>query len=53
MPDSGNQDGGELGQNRANYAALSPLFFLTRAAEVYPDHPAVILGELRLSWAET
>ena len=58
MPDSGNQDGGEsgggeLGQNRANYAALSPLGFLTRAAQVYPDHPAVIHGELRQSWAET
>ena len=58
MPDSGNQDGGEsrggeLGRNRANYAALSPLGFLTRAAEVYPDHPALIHGELRQSWAET
>ncbi len=63
MPDDGNQDGGEsgggdlgggeLGQNRANYAALSPLGFLTRAAQVYPDHPAVIHGELRQSWAET
>jgi len=58
MPDSGNQDGGEsgggeLGRNRANYAALSPLGFLTRAAQVYPDHPAVIHGELRQSWAET
>jgi fatty-acyl-CoA synthase len=58
MPESGNQDGGEsgggeLGQNRANYAALSPLGFLTRAAQVYPDHPAVIHGELRQSWAET
>ena len=53
MPDSGTHDGGELGRNRANYAALSPLGFLARAAQVYPDQPAVIHGPLRQSWAET
>ena len=51
MPENGNHDGGELGRNRANYAALSPLGFLARAAQVYPDHPAVMHGELRQSWA--
>ncbi|MCH8998876.1 MAG: acyl-CoA synthetase [Proteobacteria bacterium] len=53
MPESQNYDGGELGRNRANYAALSPLGFLARAAQVFPGHPAVIHGELRQSWAET
>ncbi len=57
MPENGNHDngefGGELGRNRANHAALSPLGFLARAAQVYPDHPAVIHGALRQSWAET
>jgi fatty-acyl-CoA synthase len=53
VPDSGSHDGGELGRNRANFAALSPLGFLARAAQVFPDHPAVIHGPLRRSWAET
>ena len=53
MPESQNYDGDELGRNRANYAALSPLGFLARAAQVFPGHPAVIHGELRQSWAET
>ncbi|MHA1152334.1 MAG: AMP-binding protein, partial [Alphaproteobacteria bacterium] len=55
---SGSHDGGELGgeelaRNRANYVALSPLGFLTRAAQVFPDHLAVIHGDLRQTWAET
>ena len=53
MPENGHHDGGELGRNRANHAALSPLGFLARAAQVFPDHPAVIHGALRRSWAET
>ena len=53
MSGSGIEEGGELGRNRANYAALSPLGFLARAAQVFPGHPAVIHGALRQSWAET
>ena len=33
------------GRNAANYAPLTPLSFLERAAEVYPAKPAVIHGE--------
>jgi fatty-acyl-CoA synthase len=53
MPEIGNDDGDGLGRNRANYAALTPLGFLTRTAQVFPDHTAVIHGELRQSWAKT
>jgi fatty-acyl-CoA synthase len=45
----------ELGleQNPANYEPLSPLSLIKRAARVYPDHPAVVHGTVRHSWAET
>ncbi len=42
-----------LDRNPANYAALSPLSLLARAADVYPDRPSVIHGRKRFSWAET
>ncbi|CAJ2377130.1 MAG: acyl-CoA synthetase [Gammaproteobacteria bacterium] len=37
----------------ANYAALTPLGFLERAASVYPDRPAVIDGGIENTWSET
>lgn len=33
-----------LDKNAANYAQLSPLSFLPRAAEVFPDRVAIIHG---------
>ena len=36
----------------ANYAALSPLSFIERTAEVYPQRLAVVHGALRRNWAE-
>ena len=42
-----------LEQNQANFSALSPVGFIERAASVYPDHPAVIYGDLQRSWSET
>lgn len=42
-----------LDKNRANYAALTPLSFIERAATVYPERTAVIYGDVRRSWAET
>jgi len=42
-----------LGRNNANHAALSPLSFIERAAEVYPQYPALIHGELHQNWADT
>ncbi len=35
-----------LPRNAANHVALSPLSFIRRARHVFPDHPAVIHGEL-------
>jgi fatty-acyl-CoA synthase len=41
-----------LPRNEANFAPLSPLSFIERTAEVYPDRLAVIHGDLRHSWGE-
>ena len=46
----------DLPKNNANFAALSPLPFVERAAEVYPHKLAVVHGRgdraLRRTWAE-
>jgi fatty-acyl-CoA synthase len=42
-----------LGKNRANYAPLSPVSFLVRSAEVYPDRLAVVHGSIRRTWRQT
>jgi fatty-acyl-CoA synthase len=36
----------------ANYTALSPVVFLPRAAEIYPDRAAIIHGATRLTYKE-
>ncbi len=41
-----------LEQNPANYAPLTPLNFLERAATVYPHYTALVHGNLRRSWGE-
>ena len=43
----------DLERNPANYAPLTPLGFIERAAAVYPGRTAVIHGERRFTWAET
>jgi fatty-acyl-CoA synthase len=43
----------DLPKNPANYAAQSPLAFIERTAEVYPDRLAVVHGNLRRTWLET
>ena len=42
-----------LPKNQANYSPLTPLSFLTRTAEVFPERAAVIHGEIKRSWRET
>lgn len=42
-----------LEKNEANYVALSPLSFLERTAQIYPDRCSVIYGERRFTWGET
>ena len=41
------------GKTEANYAPLSPLSFLPKAAETYPNRIAIIHGEQRRTWSET
>ncbi len=43
----------DLDKNPANYAPLTPLGFIERAATVYPGRLAVIHGARRATWAET
>src|SRR3569623_1760623 len=42
----------DLPRNPANFAPITPLSFMERAAEVYPRQAAVIHGRLRRTWAE-
>jgi fatty-acyl-CoA synthase len=42
----------DLARNAANFAAMTPLTFLERTAEVYPRALAVVHGELRRSWGD-
>ena len=41
----------DLDRNPANFQPLTPLAFLQRCAEVFPEHPAVIHGALTRSYA--
>jgi len=45
-------DAPHLAKNAANFAALTPLVFLRRAAAVYPDKLAVIHGNDRFTYRE-
>lgn len=42
-----------LDRNQANHTPLSPLSFLARAADVYPDQCSIIHGQRRYNWGET
>ena len=41
-----------LGPGAANLAPLTPLSFLPRSAAIYPDRPAIIYGERRVTFRE-
>ncbi len=41
-----------LPRTQANFAAITPLSFIERTAQVYPDRLAVVHGALRLNWGE-
>ena len=43
----------DLDRNPANYAPLTPLTFIERAASVYPERTAVVHGARRYTWKET
>jgi len=42
-----------LDKNDANFTPLSPLSFLIRAAEVYPNRTSIIHGKKQFTWFET
>lgn len=42
-----------LGRTKANYIPLTPVQFLERSAQVYPDRTSIIHGEVKFTWAET
>jgi fatty-acyl-CoA synthase len=42
-----------LDRNRANYASLTPISFLFRSADVFPQKLSVIYGDRRFTWAQT
>ena len=42
-----------LDRNAANFTPITPLLFIERTAEVYPERLAVIHGNLRQSWKVT
>ncbi len=43
----------DLPRTAANYAPLTPLGLIARAAGVYPDRLAMVHGDYRANWAET
>ncbi len=43
----------QLQANNANFVALTPLSFLQRTADIYPDRESLIYHERRYSWAQT
>jgi len=42
-----------LERNSANFTPITPLLFLERSAEIYPNRVAVIHGKLRQTWMQT
>ncbi|KAM3313776.1 hypothetical protein ACQJBY_032968 [Aegilops geniculata] len=43
----------DLPRNAANYTALTPLWFLERAALAHPARASVVHGAVRYTWADT
>lgn len=42
----------DLDANAANYVALSPVTFLDRTADIYPDRQAVVYEDRHFTWSE-
>ena len=53
MPSAANPYEQDLDKNPANYAPLTPLSFLERAAYTFPERVAVVHGARRFTWRET
>ncbi|XP_010259347.1 PREDICTED: acetate/butyrate--CoA ligase AAE7, peroxisomal [Nelumbo nucifera] len=50
---AGEGDIDNLPKNDANYTALTPLWFLERAALVHPQRKSIIHGRLQYTWLQT
>ena len=42
-----------LDKNSSNYVPLSPLIFLERAKDIYPDYEALFYGNRKYTWKQT
>jgi len=42
----------QLPVNEANFVALTPLSFLQRSADIYPQHEALIYNQRRYTWSQ-
>ena len=43
----------DLDKNNANYIPLTPLTFIERTKDVYPDYESIIYGHRSYTWLET
>ena len=43
----------QLAKNAANYVPLSPISFLHRTADIYPEHESLIYHDQRYTWSQT
>ena len=48
-----NQFSTGLDKNKANYISLSPLSFITRAKDIYPNYDSVVYGNRSYTWLQT
>ena len=48
-----NQFSTGLDKNKANYIPLSPLSFITRAKDIYPNYESVVYGNRSYTWLQT
>ena len=48
-----NQFSTDLNKNKANYVPLTPLSFITRAKDIYPNYDSVVYGDRSYTWLET
>ena len=48
-----NQFSTGLNKNKANYIPLSPLSFITRAKDIYPNYDSVVYGNRSYTWLQT
>ena len=42
-----------LDKNDANYIPLTPLTFIERTKDVYPDYESIVYGDRNYTWLQT